>query len=102
MCPPAVDHSGKPVRHLEIPILPTGHLGRWAVGLSAAFLPLVFLAAAVPLAAALGFLCGLSGGAAALVAIVRERERAVLVFAALAPFAVALAFLLAELVSGIR
>jgi hypothetical protein len=40
------------------------------------------------------------GGLAALVAIVRDRERAVTVFAALAPVAIAVAFALAELVTG--
>jgi hypothetical protein len=89
------EHPGRPVRHPRIPILPTTHLGRWAVGLAAAFFPLVFAAAVVPRGAALGFVCGLAGGAAALVAIVRDRERAVIVFAALAPLAIAVAFLLA-------
>jgi hypothetical protein len=95
-------HSGQPVRRPRTPILPTTQLGRRAVGLAAAFLPLVFAAAVVPRAAALGFVCGLAGGAAALVAIARDRERAVLVFASLAPVAIAVAFLLAELISGIR
>ena len=63
-------------------------------------LPLVFAAGLVPAAAALGFLCGLAGGVAALTAIVRGRERAVSVFAALAPLAVAVAFVLAELITG--
>jgi hypothetical protein len=60
----------------------------------------VFASAVVPLGAALGFLCGLVGGLAALLAIVRDRERAVTVFAALAPVAIAVAFALAELVTG--
>ena len=94
--------SGQPVMHRRIPILPTTPLGRWALGLAAPFLPLVFVAAVVPRAAALGFACGVAGGAAALVAIGRDRDRAVLVFAALAPLAIAVAFLLAELVGGIR
>jgi hypothetical protein len=34
------------------------------------------------------------------VAIVRDRERGVIVFAALAPLAIAIAFLLAQLISG--
>lgn len=93
------EHLGQPVRHPRIPILPTTHLGRWAVGL-AAFFPLVFAAAVVPRGAALGFVCGLAGGAAALVAIVRDRERAVTVFAALAPLVAAVAFVLAESISG--
>lgn len=56
---------------------PTSVLGRWAVGLAAAFFPLVFAAAVVPRGAALGFVCGVAGGAAGLLAIIRDRERAV-------------------------
>ena len=54
----------------------------------------------MPSGAALGFVCGLAGGVAALMAIVRDRERAVTVFAALAPLVIAVAFALAELISG--
>jgi hypothetical protein len=75
-------------------------LGRWAVGLAAAFFPLVSAAAMVPRGAVLGFVCGLTGGIAALVAIARDRERALTVFAALLPLVVALAFVLAEVVSA--
>jgi hypothetical protein len=64
------------------------------------FLPLVFAAGVVPRAAALGFLCGLAGGVGALVAILRDRERALSVFAAVLPLAVAVAFVLAELIAG--
>jgi hypothetical protein len=71
------------------------------VGLTAAFFPLVFTAGVVPAGAALGLVCGLAGGAAALAAISREGERAVLVFAALLPLLIAVAFLLAELAGGI-
>jgi hypothetical protein len=60
----------------------------------------VFAAAVVPRGAALGFVCGLAGGVAALMAIIRDRERAVTVFAAVVPFAVGVAFVLAELISG--
>lgn len=91
-----VEHRG-PVRHPRIPIFPTTRLGRWAVGLAAAFFPLVFSAALVPRAAALGFVCALAGGAAGLVAIVRDRDRSVTVFGALMPLAIAVAFLLAEI-----
>jgi hypothetical protein len=54
----------------------------------------------VPRGAALGFVCGLAGGVAALTAIVRDRERAVTVFAALLPLAIAVAVVLAELITG--
>jgi hypothetical protein len=72
------------------------------VGFAAAFFPLVFAAAMVPRGAALGFVCGLAGGVAALLAIIRDRERALTVFAALLPLVVGVAFVLAELISGSR
>jgi hypothetical protein len=69
-----VEHPRSPVKHgPRITILPTTDLGWWAVVLAAAFFPLVFAAAVVPGAAALGFVCGLAGGVAALMAIVRHR-----------------------------
>jgi hypothetical protein len=96
-----VEHPGSPVpRRTRIAILPTTDLGRWAVGLAAAFSPLVFLTGVVPRSAALAFVCGLAGGLAALAAVVRDRERAVTVFAALVPLAIAVAFALAELIGG--
>jgi hypothetical protein len=93
---------GSPVESRpRITIFPTTDLGWWAVWLAAAFFPLVFAAAVVPRGAALGFACALAGGVVALTAIVRHRERAVTVFAALAPVAVAVAFVLAELVGSL-
>ena len=85
----------------RITILPTTDLGRWAIGLGAAFFLLVLAAAAVPRGAALGFVCALAGGVAALVAIVRDRERALAVFAAVVPLAIAVAFVLTELIGAI-
>lgn len=67
------------------------------MGLAAVFLPLVLAASVVPRAAALGLLCALAGGSGALVAIVRDGERAIGVFVALAPLAIAVAFVLTEL-----
>ena len=64
-------------------VLPTTLLGRWAVGLAAAF-----------------FALWPDGGVVALVTIVRARERALTVFAALAPLAFAAAFVVAELIGG--
>jgi hypothetical protein len=96
-----VEHRGSPVKHRpQITFLPATHLGWWAVGLAAAFFPFVFAAAVVPRGAAVGFVCGLGGGVAALVAIIRDRERALTVFVALAPLVIAVAFLLVELISG--
>ena len=96
-----VEHPGSPVEpRPRIIILPTRHLGWWAAGFAAAFFPLVFAAAVVPGAAALGFVCGLAGGAAAVVAIIRDRERAVTVFMALVPLVVGVGFVLVEVISG--
>lgn len=92
-----VEHPGSPVSGRRIAILPTTKLGWWAVGLAAAFFPLVFATALVPRGAALGFACGLAGGVAGVVAIMRQHERAVTVFAGVAPLVVALAFALAQL-----
>jgi hypothetical protein len=95
------EHPRSPVgRRPRITILPTTNLGRWAVGLAVAFFPFVFAAAVVPRGAALGFACGLAGGVAALMAIIRDRERAVAVFAAFLPLAVGVGFVLVELISG--
>ena len=97
------EHRGSPVKHRpRITILPTTDLGRWAIGLAAASFPLVFAAGVVPRGAAIGFVFGLAGGVAALMAIIRDRERAVTVFAALLPLVVGVAFVLAELISGGR
>ena len=101
MCSIGVEHSGSPVKHrAPIAVLPATLLGRWAVGLAATFFALVLVGSVVPRGGALAFACGLAAGVAALVAIVRDRERALTVFAALAPFAFAVAFVVAELISG--
>ena len=94
-------HPRSPVDHgRRMTIWPTTNAGLWAAGLGAAFFPLVFAAALVPRAAALGFACGLAGGIVALVAIVRRRERGVIVFAALLPLVIAVAFALTQLITG--
>jgi hypothetical protein len=95
------EHRRSPVEHRpRLTFLPTTQLGWWAVGLAATFFPFVFVAAVLPRGAAIGFVSALAGGVAALMAIVRDRERALTVFVALVPLAVAVAFLLVELISG--
>lgn len=84
----------------RVAVVPTTRLGRWAVGLAIANVVLVLAWTILPGGAALGFACGLAGGVVGLVAIVRGRERALAVFAALAPFATVVAFVLAELLIG--
>lgn len=80
--------------------LPTTQLGKWAVALAAGLFVLEPLWMVLPGGGALGLLSGLAGGVVALVAITRRHERAVLVFAALVPFLLALVFVLAELFIG--
>jgi hypothetical protein len=58
---------------------------------------LVLTAAFVPRGAALGFVCGLGGGIAALIALTRRRERALTVLVAIVPLIIAIAFILAEM-----
>ena len=94
------DHPGARLNRPRSRILPTSSLGRWAVGLSSGFFPLVFAATVVPRGAAFGMAFGVSGGAAAVVAMIRDRERALTVFAALLPAAIAVAFVLAEWITG--
>jgi hypothetical protein len=94
-----VEHPGSPVtRGPRLTFLPTTRLGWWAVGLGAVFFPLVFAAGLLPRAAALGFLCGLAGGVAAAIAILRDHERAVTVFATVVSLAIGVAFMLAQLI----
>ena len=94
-------HPGSPVEHhSRITVLPTTVLGWWAVGLSAGFWAFVLAATGVPRGATLGFACGLAGGVAALTAIVRHGERAVIVLAAFVPVVIAVAFVLAELIGS--
>jgi hypothetical protein len=95
------EHRGAPVKHRPlVTIFPTTDLGRWAVGLAVAFFPLVFAASVVPRGAAIGFACALAGGVAALIAVIRDRERAVTVLAALVPLLIAVGFVLAQLTTG--
>ncbi|HEX2291840.1 MAG TPA: hypothetical protein VHH55_00910 [Gaiellaceae bacterium] len=97
----SVGAQHRPLRHRpRIPILPTTSLGWWAVGITVAFFPLVFAAGAVPGAAALGLVGGSVGGVVALAAVIHDRERALVVLAALVPLAIFVAFVLAELIGG--
>lgn len=86
-------------RH-RVVVLPTTKLGRWALALAVSNVVLVLAWSILPGGAALGFACGLAGGIAGLVAIVRHQERALAVYAALVPFAMVVAFVLAELLIG--
>lgn len=82
------------------PVLPTTRLGRWAVRLGIAYFVFMLTWTIVPGGAFIGLAAGVAGGVLALVAIVRDGKRAVTVFAALLPFLLAVAFVLAELLIG--
>lgn len=84
----------------RISLLPRTQLGQWAVGLAGAFIALVLVSIVVPRGGRFAVVFGLLGGILALTAILRGRERALTVFAALAPVAFAVAFVVAELVGG--
>ena len=93
------DPTGPRTRHgSRVLFLPRTEVGGWAVWLAVAFFGLVLLGTVVPRGGGLAFVCGLLGGVLALVAIVREHERALTVFAALVPLAFAVGFVVAQLV----
>ena len=81
--------------------LPTTRPGWWALALSAAGIVLVPAWRLMgPLGAFPGFVCGLGGGVVAVIAILRRRDRAVAVFAAVLPLLLVVALVVAELVVG--
>lgn len=81
-------------------VRPATEAGYWAVGLAVASVVLVMAWAVIPAGALFGFAAGLIGGVFALFAILRRGERAVTVYLALVPFALVVAFVLAELLIG--
>jgi hypothetical protein len=94
-------HRGSPVKgRPRVRILPVTNLGWWAVGLTATFFAFVFAGTFVPRGIAVAFSCGLAGGVAALVAVIRDGERAAIVFAAFVPVAIAVSFVVTQLISG--
>jgi hypothetical protein len=90
-------------RH-PVTVLPKTTLGWWAIGLAAAFFPLALTAGyeVLPGGGRVSFACAVASGAAGLTAIVRDGERALVVFVALAPLLFAVAFELAELIGSWR
>jgi len=85
----------------RFPTWPTTRLGRWAVGLAAANVLLMFGWRLMgPLGGFPGLACGLVGGALALVAVSRRGERALTVYAAILPLVFVVLFVLGELLIG--
>jgi hypothetical protein len=69
-----VEQPRSPVKKRpHITIVPVTVLGRWAIGLAVSFFALVFAAAVMPMAAALGFVCSVSRG------VLHDTRRPVLV-----------------------
>jgi hypothetical protein len=75
-------------------------MGGWAVGLAVAAVLLVIVGALVPGGTRLGVASGIAAGVTGVVAIRRDHERAVTVYAALVPLVFVVAFVLAELLAG--
>ncbi len=94
---------------------PATRLGKWAVGLAAAFVVMFIVNTAIfmplwmyapdapwrqallPVYGIFMMLCGLAAGIVALVAVIREHERSWLVWLTLLPWAFALFFVTGEL-----
>lgn len=91
------DGSSKP-RRFTVP--PVTRLGRLAVGLTVVHVALMLAWRVVPGGGGLGLGSGLVAGVVALVAIVRDRERALSVFIAILPLIAVVVFVLAELPVG--
>lgn len=87
------------MRH-RLPLLPTTPLGARAAWLAAGFVVFQLAWSVLPGGALLAFGCGIAGGAAALVAITRRGERAVLAYAAVLPLLLVVLFVAAELLVG--
>jgi hypothetical protein len=79
---------------------PTTKLGRWSLVLAAGFFFFNFLWRVLPGGASLAFVCGIAGGVAGLVAILRRGERGLAVYATFFPLLAVVGFVLAELLIG--
>lgn len=88
-------HGGAPRR---LTILPSTRSGSWAVGLTLAAVLTMLAWKVMPGGGATGLALALAGGGFALHAVVARGERALSVLVALLPFALAVAFLVAEIV----
>jgi len=94
-------HRPVPADRRRRPTFPATRLGRWAVGLAAANVVLMFGWRLMgPLGGFPGLIAGTAGGVVALVAIRRRGERAVTVILAVVPLVLVILFVLAELLIG--
>jgi len=76
--------------------IPHTKLGRWSVGLAASSFVLLLAWSILPGGAILSFLCGISAGIIALIAIIRDHERSWLVFLSILPMLNVFIFILGE------
>ena len=81
-------------------VRPTTRLGTWAILVGLGYFVFMPLWVFLPGGAGLAFLCGLTGGALAIVAVARRGERGLLAFAAIVPLVLVVLFVLAELLIG--
>ncbi len=83
----------------HVQLLPMTPFGWWAIGLAVAGVALTFAWQLMPLGAWPGFIAQLAGGVFALIAVIRDQDRAVSVFLAVAPMLFVVWFLAAEVLS---
>ncbi|MEI7845517.1 MAG: hypothetical protein WCK35_06920 [Chloroflexota bacterium] len=76
---------------------PGTRLGWWAVGLAGASIMLNFAWSILPGGAIFGFICGLTGGVLALIAVIRQHERSWLVFLSILPMLTVFFFIIGEI-----
>jgi hypothetical protein len=81
-------------------VRPTTRLGRWAILVGLGYVVFMPLWMFLPGGGALALLCGLTGGALAIVAVARRGERGLLAYAAIVPLLLVVLFVLAELLIG--
>lgn len=104
-------HSVPSPKTPRVHLLPTTFLGRWALRLAGASVVLLFAAplvnliawvriVAIPLLYTLALAAAVVGGVLALVAIIRDNERALSVFAATVPLLFYLVFTVIEVLAG--
>lgn len=85
----------------SIAVLPTTRSGRFGAGLALVGF-ILWTVPAVPFGGRIGLGLALAGGVVALLALLQHGERAVLAFAALIPFLLGVALLVAEIVEVLK